>query len=417
MSPDGPPAPPLAASGPAAARPPAAPPPAGGHRVSVLLIDDQPIIGEAVRRMLAPHADIDFRFCADPARALERVREVETTVILSDLVMPEVDGLTLVRRFRADEATRRIPLIVLSTKEDAATKAEAFALGANDYLVKLPDPVELVARIRHHSEGYISRLERDEAYAALAASQRALQQELEQAARYVRSLLPAPVADGGRLRVDWRFVPSASLGGDAFGYHWLDDDHFALYVLDVSGHGVGSALLGVSVLNTLRSRTLPAVDFRDPGGVATALNEAFRSEQQDGKYFTLWYGVYRASARTLRYAGAGHPPALLLARERPGAAPLVLPSAGPMPGVLAGRAYVARECAVPPGSRLLAFTDGLYEVREADGRVRTFTDFLGALGAAATLPSVEGLMHEARGRLGAGQDFEDDVSVVQVDFP
>jgi len=263
------------------------------HAVSVLLIDDQPIIGEAVRRMLAPQEDIKFRYCNDPTKAVEMAKEVETTVILSDLVMPQLDGIELVRHFRADEETRRIPLIVLSTKEEASTKAEAFASGANDYLVKLPDPVELIARIRHHSNGYISLLQRDEAYRELEASRQAMADDLEQAERYVQSLLPPPTTD--RLTADWRFIPSASLGGDAFGYQWVDDDHFAVYLLDVSGHGVGSALLGVSVMTTLNAHTLPDTDFRDPGAVLGALNEAFRTEDHGGKFFTIWYGVYQAS--------------------------------------------------------------------------------------------------------------------------
>jgi two-component system chemotaxis family response regulator WspR len=72
-------------------------------------------------------------------------------VILQDLVMPGTDGLTLVRRYRENAATRDIPIIVLSTKEEPTMKSAAFAAGANDYLVKLPDSIELIARIRYHS--------------------------------------------------------------------------------------------------------------------------------------------------------------------------------------------------------------------------------------------------------------------------
>jgi len=140
------------------------------------------MIGEAVRRMLAPEADIRFHYCSDPAEALKMARELAPTVILQDLVMPEIDGLTLVKFYRAEPALRDTPLIVLSTKEEPATKAEAFALGANDYLVKLPDRIELVARIRYHSQGYINLLERNEAYQALLASQKALAAELAEAA-------------------------------------------------------------------------------------------------------------------------------------------------------------------------------------------------------------------------------------------
>ena len=88
--------------------------------------------------------------------------------------MPGVDGLTLVRQYRANPATKDLPIIVLSAKEDAAVKRDAFTAGANDYLVKLPDKIELVARIRLHSKAYANQLQRDEAYRALRESQRQL---------------------------------------------------------------------------------------------------------------------------------------------------------------------------------------------------------------------------------------------------
>ncbi len=211
------------------------------HPITVLLVDDQAMIGEAVRRMLAGEKDIRFHYCSDPAQALKMAAEVRPTVILQDLVMPEIDGLTLVKFFRANPATRDIPMIVLSSKEEPKIKAEAFGLGANDYMVKLPDRIEVIARIRYHSKGYINLLERNEAHQAMVESQKQLAEELAEAATYVRSLLPAPLAE--EIRTDWRFITSTSLGGDSFGYHWLDADHFAMYLLDVSGHGVGAALL------------------------------------------------------------------------------------------------------------------------------------------------------------------------------
>lgn len=145
------------------------------HRITVLLVDDQPMIGEAVRRMLATEEDIEFHYCQDAGLAVKTAVRISPTVILQDLVMPEIDGLLLVRYFRANESTREVPLIVLSSKEEPHTKAEAFALGANDYMVKLPDRLEVIARIRYHSRGYIAQLERNEAYKALLESQRQLE--------------------------------------------------------------------------------------------------------------------------------------------------------------------------------------------------------------------------------------------------
>ncbi|MGK7905299.1 MAG: ATP-binding protein [Hormoscilla sp.] len=133
------------------------------YPVKVLLIDDQVIVAEAVRRLLAIEEDIKFHYCEDPAAAIPIANKIQPTVILLDLVMPEIDGLMLLRFLRANPATRSIPTIVLSSKEDPQLKAQAFAQGANDYLVKLPDKIELIARIRYHSDAYKNFLKRYEA--------------------------------------------------------------------------------------------------------------------------------------------------------------------------------------------------------------------------------------------------------------
>lgn len=122
--------------------------------VSILLIDDQPIVAEAIRRMLATETDIKFYSCTDPDQAIQIATQIQPTVILQDLVMGEIDGLMLLRFFRANPGTRDIPIVVLSTKEEPEQKAEAFASGANDYLIKIPDKIELIARLRYHSNAY-----------------------------------------------------------------------------------------------------------------------------------------------------------------------------------------------------------------------------------------------------------------------
>lgn len=176
------------------------------HPVTVLLIDDQKMVGETVRRMLADQPDIRLFFLDDPTRALELASDIRPTVILQDLVMPQLDGLALVAEFRRQESTRDIPMIVLSAREEPKTKAEAFARGANDYLVKLPDKLELLARIRYHSRGYISLLERNEALRKLELRNRFIRETF---GRYlsdevVTNLLDAP--EGLRLGGEKREV-------------------------------------------------------------------------------------------------------------------------------------------------------------------------------------------------------------------
>ncbi len=122
--------------------------------VTVLLIDDQPFIGEAIRRILETETDIVFHYISDSTQAIQNAIVLAPTVILLDMVMPEVDGFMLLRWLRSHNVTSDIPIIMLSSKEEAKLKAKAFSAGANDYIIKLPDKVELIARIRYHSGAY-----------------------------------------------------------------------------------------------------------------------------------------------------------------------------------------------------------------------------------------------------------------------
>lgn len=150
-------------------------PSASDVRTRVMLVDDQKIVAEALRRMLADEADIDYHYCSDPSKAIAEAVAFKPTVILQDLVMPDIDGLMLLKFFRSNEDTNAIPIIVLSTKEEAKIKSDAFGLGASDYLVKFPDKIEVIARIRAHSRSFQAQLQRDQAYEAL----REMQKELE----------------------------------------------------------------------------------------------------------------------------------------------------------------------------------------------------------------------------------------------
>jgi len=213
------------------------------HKITVLLIDDQQMIAEAVRRSLSSEEDIEFHYCQDPTKAIKLAAEINTTVILQDLVMPDIDGLMMVRYFRVNKSTAKIPIIVLSTKEDASIKSEAFKLGANDYLVKLPNKVELIARIRYHSQAFISQLERDEAFRALEDSR----SKLAEANRTLQKLSSLDGLTGianrrsfdETLKKEWN---RAMRGEKTIGLIMLDIDFFKLYN-DHYGHQGGDECL------------------------------------------------------------------------------------------------------------------------------------------------------------------------------
>ncbi len=245
-------------------------------------------------------------------------------------------------------------------------------------------------------------------------SKKLIAQEIEDAAEYVRSLLPAPMIAGSPVPADWRFLTSSSLGGDSFGYHWLSPQHLAIYLLDVCGHGVGSALLSVSAINSIRSRALPDTDFTVPSQVLSGLNRAFPMEEQNGKYFTMWYAIYNPETRELTYAGGGHPPAIAIAADGSIA---MLPSTGMMIGAFPAAAYKDVKTTLASGSKLFVYSDGCYEVTNAAEVMMTVDDFSKLLAAATkqkdTLDTaVKAVQSWQQNR----QDFDDDFSLVQFDF-
>lgn len=143
--------------------------------IMVMLVDDQPFVAEVLQRQLTNEKDINFHYCQDPSMAVSTAEKIGPTVILLDFTMLGIDGLTVCHFFRAHPATHDIPVVMLSSNDDPVTKAQAFAAGANDYLVKLPDSIEMIARLRYHSAAYINKLQRDDAYRALRASQMKLE--------------------------------------------------------------------------------------------------------------------------------------------------------------------------------------------------------------------------------------------------
>ena len=228
----------------------------------------------------------------------------------------------------------------------------------------------LVAKV----EAEAAHRERAEALHTLVEHRQHLTDELVKAAAYVQSLLPAPQT--GPISTDWVFIPSAELGGDAFGYHWLDDDHFAMYLLDVSGHNIGAALHSVSVLNVLRTQTLRATNFHNPSDVLAALNAAFQMKQHHNMYFTIWYGVFDRKTRRLTYATGGHPPALLVTNTDGPPQIEQLRTRGLMIGGMREVAYPGASIIVPEGSSLYLFSDGIYEIRREEDAMMDLDDFV-----------------------------------------
>jgi len=242
--------------------------------------------------------------------------------------------------------------------------------------------------------------------------QERLQAELDSAAGYVKSLIPGDLC--GEVPVSSRYLPSRELGGDCFDFKVIDDDHLIFWLCDVSGHGVAPALLSVSVFDRLQPGPFRSgSSLLHPEWALSELNQRFAMEHRDGHYLTIWYGVYQRSSRVLTYAGAGHPPALLLVEGKL----RLLPSQAPPVGMLEDTEFTCSTEHLPAGSKVLLYSDGAFDLRSHDGTPIDLDSFFQLcsehLSEAAS--NLDELIDRLRSQSAEGQ-FDDDCSIIELRF-
>ena len=377
------------------------------------------------------------RWGADGVEALEMIRNDPPDLIISDIEMPEMNGYQLCQAVKQDSQLRRIPLILLSTLSSPEDIIEGLQAGADNYVTKPYEAEYLLGRVDSLLHSTIDDDDADEqaalevnlrgkTYTVQSGRQQVLNllistfenaveknselirvnqelsksrdelsrqnqtlerlngqlethndrmsRDLEAAARIQQSLLPAEGFSADGLDVAWEYVPCDELAGDFLNYFPLDEDHIALYVVDVSGHGVASSLLSVavarsmtrnvstsSILAKLGEDTQP--EIAPPHEVAAELNRRFPMEEQGELYFTMFYGVLHRKTGVLQYVSAGHVPPVIM---RKGQAPEILPAEGFAVGWIEGIDYDLEEVALQPGDRLFVFSDGVPEAMDQD---------------------------------------------------
>lgn len=333
-------------------------------------------------------------------QTIETVANAPPDLILLDVRMPEPDGFQVCKKLKESPETRDIPIIFITGKTEKMDKVEGLQAGAVDYVTKPFNSSELLARIRTHID--------------LKRSKQALEKELSEAGAYLESMLPGPLKDNPPI--DWRFRISTKLGGDIFGYRWLDEDHFAIYLLDVNGQGVGAALVSVSIIHLLNFQILENTDYRNPSTVLTALDD----KNQNKRCFSIWYGVYKRRKHRLVYSSAGHPPALLL--TGPNAAEATAETLK-TPGDAVGRAphckYENHEVSLHTFNRLFLFSDGTYKIKKKNSdetwELQEWMDLLEKSGRLTT-PNLDRLLEHVQ-ELAGTEKLDDDFALLDIELP
>ncbi|MCP9849415.1 PP2C family protein-serine/threonine phosphatase [Cyanobium sp. Morenito 9A2] len=383
----------------------------------LLLIDDDRILQLVLQRVLKREG-AEVLLASDGRTGLAMAREHAPHLVLCDWNMEGMDGLEVCRHFKADPQLSAIFFILLTSRSEVKDQVMGLDAGADDFLTKPVEAAELTARVRAGMRLYESNQSLRELSLDLERQKRQLEEEMSRAADYVSSILPSSLK--GPISIESLFLPSQRLGGDCYDFYWLDQDHFVVYMLDVSGHGLAAALPSISIHNLLRSNAIDSSIRCHPAQVLENLNAFFQMGQQNEQYFTIWYGVYRPTTRNLTYASAGHPPCFLLpGQAETGESIQQLKTNGMPIGLFEEVTYLEQVQSILPGSLIYLYTDGIYECLPSDNQRVTWDldQFKNHLLATSLPepPALPALLAEIR-QLSGSPTFNDDVSLMQIRF-
>jgi len=391
----------------------------------ILVVDDTPANLQVLAGMLKDRG-YKVRPVKSGKLALLAARSDPPDLILLDINMPEMNGYEVCQHLKADDQLQGIPVIFISALTDQLDKVKAFAIGGVDYLTKPFQMEELHARVETHLKLRRLQVELEEANVRLAKANDRMSRDLKAAAKIQETFLPreAPRVPGTVFA--WIYRPCDELAGDGLNVIPLGDGQVGLYVLDVSGHGVASALLSVTLSRLLSPPPLPAsilirdaaavdrFDITPPAEVAARLNRLFPFDSATEQLTTMVYGILNAATGLFCYVSAGHPGPVHLPS---GADPVILESRGFPIGLTNDDAYEERSVRLGAGDRLYLYSDGVPEAMDPAGTQFGNARLLKAIGQARSEPlqaSVASLLGEIA-RWHGSERPQDDISILAVE--
>jgi phosphoserine phosphatase RsbU/P len=316
---------------------------------SVLLVDDG-LQNRILLQAILEFAGYRVLVAEEGAGALELLAREPVDLLVLDYMMPGMDGAEVARRVRLDPARRELPIVMLTASQEGPHIEAAFTAGANDYLTKPVDRRILLARVASMIQAADDRRQARQVV-ALEGERRSLLTEIEEAASIQQARLPGLPVSGGGWTIAGALVPSRHVGGDLLDVMVDGDGRQAVALVDVSGHGLGAALVAASISGQLRELV-----GRHPvaESVYQLNNQLCRGN--DGKYACV--AVLSLQEHQALVVNAGLPPVCLI---RDGACVARFDRSGFPPGLAAGTAYRADTFEVQPGDRLVLMSDGLTE--------------------------------------------------------
>jgi sigma-B regulation protein RsbU (phosphoserine phosphatase) len=359
--------------------------------VRVLVADDDPIQRDLLQTALSGWG-YEVVCVDDGMRAWELLQGgPQFSLLITDWVMPELDGVSLCRKLRSEPSAQYLPVILLTSRERSEDMVEALNSGADAFLTKPFGPTRLLAQIRV-AERILKLEERlAEQLRELRIANERLESGLATAAAVQSTLLPEVSPKIHGVDFEWHYQACESLGGDMFNIFRLDERQVGMYVLDVSGHGPSAALQSVTLSHVLTpfdqqggilkriSEKSGRYEVMSPPEVARRLNRAFPLIERSGQFFTFLYGILDVETRVVRYVKAGHPGPIVVSRD--GARGLEKGGGIPI-GILPDAEYEEEQVALSSGDSLIFYTDGVLDTRSAQGESFGLDRMIQSIGAA-----------------------------------
>lgn len=291
----------------------------------------------------------------------------EYDLLITDWLMPGMNGVELCRKIRGHLESNYTYIILLTSLDSRDHITEGFEVGVDDYIGKPFEPFELKARMKAGER--ILNLERN-----LAGSNKRMESDLKKAAKTLESLLPIQKEGFNKVKFDWYFKPTAFIGGDIFNVLRLDDKRVAIYMVDVSGHGVSAALLATTLSHLLRpliehGGILKEYDsegnrvIRPPREIAGELNKRFPIDEETNMYFTFFYGIIDMEKMELHWVRAGHPMPLRISEK----GVTILRAGNPPIGFIENYKFSDEITRLTAGDRIILYSDGVIEPDNSKG--------------------------------------------------
>ncbi len=363
------------------------PPCQNGHAASILVVDDTAAILRVVVGMLKDRGYV-VRPVSSGQLALDEARRDPPDLILLDITMPEMTGYEVCQRLKADDKLHGIPVIFLSALTDPLDKIKAFQVGGVDFINKPFQSEEFHARVETHLKLYRLQIELQETIARLTEANSRMSRDLKLAAKIQKSFLPHDEPGLPGLDFAWVYQPCDELAGDCLNIIPLGESKVAIYVLDVSGHGVASALLSVTMSRLLSAPSDPSsilirrgdvvdrFDILSPAEVAGRLNRLFPFDLATQQFATMVYGILDGTTGEFRYVSAGHPGPV---HHSSVVEPVILEGTGSPIGI-AEDTYEEQSVYLNPGDRLYLYSDGVPEAMDPAGEQFGNAGLLRAIG-------------------------------------